>query len=62
MQLGSTSVRADDRIVSDLGAESLDVLNIVVAVEERFGVRLDEERLPAIVTVKDLYDEIANSA
>src|SRR4029079_14851710 len=58
VQLGSRAVRPEDRIVTDLGAESIDVLNIVVAVEERFGVVLDEGRLPAIVTVDDLYNEI----
>ncbi len=53
-QLGLSSVRAGDLIVEDLGAESMDIVNIVAGVEERFGVSIDQTALPDVHSVADL--------
>jgi len=53
-QLGVSSVRESDRIVEDLGAESMDIVNIIAAVEERYAICFDEAELPDISTVGDL--------
>ncbi len=54
VQLGAGSVSETDRIVEDLGAESMDIVNIVAEVEERNAIRIDEAMLPDISTVGDL--------
>lgn len=56
VQLGIREVRSEDRIVEGLGAESADVVNIVAAVEDKYGITVEEEELPNIVTVADLFD------
>ncbi len=56
LQLGIRGVRPEDRIVEGLGAESADVVNIVASVEDKYGITVEEEELPEIVTVADLYD------
>ncbi len=53
-QLGAGSVRETDRIVEDLGAESMDIVNIIAEVEERYAIHIDESVLPNISTVGDL--------
>ncbi len=53
-QLGLASVQAADLIVEDLGAESMDIVNIVAGIEERFAISIDEDELPAIRSVADL--------
>jgi acyl carrier protein len=53
-QLGAAAVSETDRIVEDLGAESMDIVNIVAAVEERYAIRIDESLLADISTVGDL--------
>ena len=53
-QLGNPAVRPEHRIVEDLGAESMDIVNIVAAVEERFGLAIDETDLPEVRSVADL--------
>ena len=53
-QLGIPSVRESDRIVEDLGAESMDIVNIIAMVEEHYGICFDEAELPDISTVGDL--------
>jgi acyl carrier protein len=59
LQLGAREARAEDRIVEDLGAESLDIVGILAAVEDRFGVSLDETAIPDIRTVADLHRRVA---
>jgi acyl carrier protein len=58
-QLGLHDVGLDDRLVEDLGAESIDVVTIVAVVEESYRVSVDEERLPRLRTVRDLAEEVA---
>lgn len=38
-------IRESDRLVADLGADSLDFLDLIFRLEERFGVRLDPRYL-----------------
>lgn len=54
-QLGLRGVRAEDRIVEDLGAQSLDVVNLVATAEEDWGVEIGEEELAEVHTVADLH-------
>jgi acyl carrier protein len=54
-QLGRRGVRAEDRIVEDLGAQSLDVVNLVATAEEDWGVEIGEEELADVHTVADLH-------
>jgi acyl carrier protein len=57
-QLGLDAAAPGDRLIEDLGAESVDVVTIVAVLEESYQVSLDEERLPALRTVQDLASEI----
>lgn len=56
VQLGRRQVAAGDRLIEDLGAESLDVVNIVTAVEDRYRIVIEEVELPDLATVGDLYE------
>ena len=57
-QLGMYEVGLDDRLVEDLGAESIDLVTIIAVMEETYGVSVDEERLPVLRTVRDLAGEL----
>lgn len=58
-QLGKRGVRADDELVADLGVESLDYVNLVCALEEKYGVSVADEELANVKTVRDLHALIA---
>lgn len=49
----------DAKIQEDLGADSLDVIEIVMAVEERFGVCVGDDEAEKVSTVGDLIDTLA---
>jgi acyl carrier protein len=53
--LGRREVSAQARIVEDLGAESSDLVNIVATLEEKYGITIAEEEIPALRTPADLH-------
>ena len=46
----------------DLGADSLDLFELVMSFEDEFGVEIPTEELEKIVTVQDVMDYIAANA
>lgn len=56
--LGVHRVGPADRLAEDLEAESVDVVNIVAALEERHGVTFDDAALAEVRTVADLHDVV----
>jgi len=57
-QLGvdADKVTLEASFVDDLGADSLDVVELVMALEEEFGVEIPDESAEKIGTVKDAVD------
>ncbi|MCM8833597.1 MAG: acyl carrier protein [Candidatus Omnitrophica bacterium] len=51
-------VEVTDRFVEDLGAESVQSLELVAAFEEEFGIEMDEEKALEVKTVKDAVEFI----
>ncbi|MFO7817742.1 MAG: acyl carrier protein [Thermodesulfobacteriota bacterium] len=54
-QLGVTSeqVKPEAKFVEDLGADSLDLTELIMAMEEEFGIEIDDEKAQEILTVQD---------
>jgi acyl carrier protein len=48
--------------IDDLGADSLDTVELVMAFEEEFGVEIPDDAAEKIVTVKDAIDFIEKNA
>lgn len=59
-QLGvpEAEVRPTARLVEDLGADSLDIVEIVMAIEDEFGVELSDEDADKVTTVQEAVDLI----
>ncbi len=51
-------ITPETTFADDLGADSLDLLQIVMGMEEAFNVKLEEEDLSDIVTVADAVSKI----
>lgn len=45
-------------IAEELGADSLDVVEILMALEEEFNISIPDEEIPNIKTIKNLADYI----
>ena len=55
LELAPEQVVAEARFAEELGADSLDLVELVEALEEEFGVRIDDEELADIGTVEEAY-------
>ena len=53
-------VVVDARFAEDLEADSLDLVELVMALEEEFGITVPEEDLEGITTVGGAYDLVVN--
>ena len=51
----------DASFVDDLGADSLDIVELVMALEEEFGISIPDEEAENIKTVGDAVNYIANN-
>ena len=51
-------ITVDTTFVDDLGADSLDVFEIIMAVEEEFEIEIANEAAESIVTVGDAVEQI----
>ena len=63
-QLGveSADVTATSSFVDDLGADSLDRVELVMTLEETFGIEIPDEAAEKIATVQDAVDYIQKNA
>ena len=63
-QLGvaEEEVTAEASFVDDLGADSLDVVELVMALEEEFGVEIPDEDAEKIITVGEAVKYIESHA
>ena len=62
-QLGVSEdqVTADASFVDDLGADSLDTVELVMALEEEFDAEIPDDKAESITKVKDAVDYIKNT-
>ncbi len=62
-QLGcdESTVTEDASILEDLGADSLDFVEMLMAVEENFGISIPDEEIPNIRTIRDFMNYIENN-
>lgn len=60
--MNESEIRPEMSFIDDLGADSLDTVEIVMAVEEEFNIELSEEEAETITTVKQMCDAIATKA
>ena len=62
-QLGvdESAVVPEAKFVDDLGADSLDVVELVMAFEEEFGVEIPDEAAEKIATVKNAVEYLSEN-
>ena len=62
LDVDPADVTPDASFVDDLGADSLDRVELVMAFEEAFGLEIPDEDAEKILTVKDAVDYIQRNA
>ena len=55
-----SKVTPEAKFIDDLGADSLDTVELVMAFEEKFNIEISDDVAETILTVKDAIDFIQN--
>ena len=58
LDIPAESITAETNIVEDLGADSLDVVELVMSVEDEFGLPISDEDAAELTTVGKLVEYI----
>ncbi len=53
LNVNPDEVKMESKFVEDLGADSLDVVELVMALEEKFGIEIPDDQAENIQTVGD---------
>ena len=56
-----SAIKPETSIIDDLGADSLDVVELIMAIEEAFDVEIPDEVAEEIVTVSDAVEYLKNN-
>ncbi|MBQ0101554.1 MAG: acyl carrier protein [Firmicutes bacterium] len=57
-----SDISEDTKIMEDLGADSLDVVEMLITLEDEFGVVIPDDDIEKLVTVGDVFDYIASGS
>ena len=58
LNVASDEVKPEAKFVEDLGADSLDVVEMIMALEEKFEIEIPDSEAEKIQTVQDVIDYI----
>jgi acyl carrier protein len=58
LNVSADEVKEDSKFVEDLGADSLDVVELVMALEEKFDIEIPDDQAEKIATVADAINFI----
>ena len=61
LNVDESEITMDTKFIDDLGADSLDVYQIIMGVEEEFDIEIDVDNAESIVTVADAIEQIKNA-
>ena len=60
--IDESKVTPDARFIDDLGADSLDTVELVMAFEEKFSIEIPDDAAETILTVKNAIDFIKSKS
>ena len=61
LNIDTDKITMESTFVDDLGADSLDVFQIIMGIEEEFDIEIPNEAAESIVTVADAVEQIKNA-
>ena len=56
LRIKDKEVLPESKIMDDLGADSLDILQLLMTIEDEYGIMIPDETLATFVTVQDIVE------
>ena len=60
LSIDSDAVKMESKIIEDLGADSLDVVELIMALEEKFEVEIPDSDAEKLIKIEDVVNYIEN--
>lgn len=61
LNIEASEITMESTFVDDLGADSLDIFQIIMGIEEEFDIEIDNEAAEKISTVADAVEQVKNA-
>ncbi len=61
LQLDIDMIDGASKVMDDLGADSLDVVEMLMSMEESFGITVPDEDIEDLITVNDVVDYVESN-
>lgn len=61
LSIDSEDITMESSFIEDLGADSLDIVELLMALEEEFDIEIPDEEAEKLVSVGDVVDYIKNN-
>ncbi|EAI3303234.1 acyl carrier protein [Campylobacter jejuni] len=58
--MDADAVKMESKIIEDLGADSLDVVELIMALEEKFEVEIPDSDAEKLIKIEDVVNYIDN--
>lgn len=62
LNIDSSKITLEANLKEDLGADSLDAVEVIMALEDEFGITIDDETAQGFKLVKDLVDYVSENS
>ncbi|HEG2627963.1 TPA: acyl carrier protein [Campylobacter coli] len=60
LSIDTDAVKMESKIIEDLGADSLDVVELIMALEEKFEVEIPDSDAEKLIKIEDVVNYIEN--
>ena len=61
LDIDPATITAESRLVDDLKADSLDIVELIMDLEQEFDVEIPDEELPNVHTIGDIVERLAEN-
>lgn len=58
LSIDKAKIKEETVMAEELGADSLDMVEVIMDLEDEFGISIPDEAIPTLKTIKDLVDYI----
>ncbi|AXP08175.1 acyl carrier protein [Campylobacter sp. VicNov18] len=60
LSIDADTVKMESKIIEDLGADSLDVVELIMALEEKFEIEIPDSDAEKLIKIEDVVNYIDN--
>jgi len=56
LQIDANDIKPESELANDLGVNSIELADLIMACEDKFGIEIDDEDMRKFITIQDFCD------